>query len=97
VLYTGSFGAAAAAKLWIWRHAVATGLLKKNVGPEIERRIARRSLAVPLGCALAIGLSFVSVFVAPIGFALIPLFARVLDPTAKPKRSADDNTATESA
>jgi hypothetical protein len=52
---------------------------------------------VPLGCALAIGLSFVSVFVAPIGFALIPLFARVLDPTAKPKRSADDNTATESA
>jgi uncharacterized membrane protein len=97
VLYTGSFGAAAAAKLWIWRHAVATGLLKKNVGPEIERRIARRSLAVPLGCALAIGLSFVSVFVAPIGFALIPLFARVLDPTAKPKRSTDDNTATESA
>jgi hypothetical protein len=68
-------------------------LLKKDVGPEVERRIGRRSLAVPLGCALAIALSFVSVLVAPIGFAFIPLFARVLDPTAKAKRS----TVTESA
>jgi uncharacterized membrane protein len=97
VLYTGSFGAAAAAKLWIWRHAVATGLLKKGVGPEVERRIGRRSLAVPLGCLLAIGLSFVSVWVAPIGFAFIPLFARVLDPTTKPKRSNEETTVTESA
>jgi uncharacterized membrane protein len=83
VLYTGSFGAAAAAKLWIWRHAAATGLLKKGVDADVESRIGRRSLAVPLGCALAIGLSFVSVLVAPIGFVFIPLFARVLDPTAK--------------
>ena len=60
-------------------------------------RIARRSLAVPLGCLLAIGLSFVSVWVAPIGFVFIPLFARVLDPTAKRKRSREETTVTESA
>lgn len=83
ILYTGSFGAVATAKLWIWRHAVTSGLLKKSVGPELERRISRRSLAVPLACALAIALSFVSVLVAPIAFALIPVFARVLDPTTK--------------
>ncbi|HKV35043.1 MAG TPA: TMEM175 family protein [Pyrinomonadaceae bacterium] len=83
ILYTGSFGAVATAKLWIWRYAVASGLLKKTVSPELERRIARRSLAVPLACALAIGLSFVSILIAPIAFALIPVFARVLDPTTK--------------
>ncbi|HEY0729578.1 MAG TPA: TMEM175 family protein [Pyrinomonadaceae bacterium] len=83
ILYTGSFGLVATAKLWIWRHAVTSGLLKKNVGPELERRISRRSLAVPLACALAIALSFVSVLIAPIAFALIPVFARVLDPTTK--------------
>lgn len=83
ILYTGSFGAVATAKLWIWRHAVTSGLLKKSVGPELERKISRRSLAVPLACALAIALSFVSILIAPIAFALIPLFARVLDPTTK--------------
>jgi len=96
ILYTGSFGAVATAKLWIWRHAVASGLLKKDVSPELERRISRRSLAVPLGCALAIGLSFISLMVAPIGFVFILLFARVLDPTTKRKLSTDD-AATESA
>lgn len=96
VLYTGSFGAVATAKLWIWRHAAASGLLKKDIGPEIERRISRRSLAVPLGCALAIGLSFIGVAVAPLGFISIPIFARLLDPTTKRKLSSDD-TVTESA
>lgn len=83
ILYTASFGGVATAKLLIWRHAVATGLLKKNVGPELERRISRRSLAVPLGCALAIALSFVGLAVAPLGFLFIPVLARVLDRPAK--------------
>ena len=93
ILYTGSFGAVATAKLWIWRHAAASGLLKKGVGPEIEKRIGRRSWAVPLGCALAIALSFISVMVAPIGFVFIPLFARVLDPTRR--KSANYTEAVE--
>jgi uncharacterized membrane protein len=96
ILYTGSFGAVAAAKFWVWRHAVTSGLLKQDVGPALAKKISRRSLAVPLACLLAIVLSFVSVFAAPIAFALIPVLARVLDPTAKPKRSTDD-TVTESA
>jgi len=83
ILYTASFGGVATAKLWIWRHAVATGLLKKDLGPELERRISRRSLAVPLGCALAIALSFVTLALAPLGFLFIPVFARVLDRPAK--------------
>jgi len=83
ILYTASFGGVATAKLLIWRHAAKAGLLKKDVGPMLEQRIARRSMAVPLACAIAIGLSFISIFIAPLSFMLIPVFARVLDPTAK--------------
>ena len=83
ILYTASFGGAAIAKLLIWRHAVKANLLKKDVDPMLERRIARRSMAVPLACALAIVLSFVSIWIAPLGFIFIPLFARMLDPTSK--------------
>ena len=86
ILYTASFGGAATAKLLIWRHAAKVGLLKKDVGPMLELRIARRSMAVPLACAIAIGLSFISIFIAPLAFMLIPLFARVLDPTAKKRK-----------
>ena len=83
ILYTASFGGVATAKLLIWHHAAKANLLKKEVTPALERRIARRSLAVPLACALAIVLSFVSIFLAPVSFAFIPLLARVLDPTSK--------------
>jgi uncharacterized membrane protein len=83
ILYTASFGGVATAKLLIWRHAAKAGLLKKEVGPMLELRIARRSMAVPLACAIAIGLSFISIFIAPLSFMLIPVLARVLDPTAR--------------
>src|SRR6185503_11445343 len=91
ILYTASFGGVATAKLWIWRHAVAAKLLKEGVTPALEKRIARRSMAVPLACALAIVLSFVNIFLAPISFALIPIFARVLDPTSKKSKTATAN------
>jgi uncharacterized membrane protein len=81
ILYTASFGGVATAKLWIWRHAVRAKLLKHDVTPALELRIARRSIAVPLACALAIVLSFVSIWLAPISFIFIPLFARLFDPT----------------
>ena len=83
ILYTASFGGVATAKLFIWRHAAKANLLKREVTPALERRITRRSLAVPLACGLAIVLSFISIFLAPISFAFIPLLARVLDPTSK--------------
>ena len=83
ILYTASFGGVATAKLLIWRHAAKANLLKKDVSPALERRIARRSLAVPIACALAIVLAFVSIFIAPLAFILIPFLARVLDPTSK--------------
>lgn len=86
ILYTASFGGAATAKFLIWRHATAANLLSPDVSPEVQVRIARRSLAVPLACAVAIALSFISIFVAPMGFILIPLFARLLDPTGKNSR-----------
>ena len=96
ILYAASFGAVATAKLWIWRHATAAGLLKKDVTPELERRIARRSMAVPLACLMAIALSFVSLWLAPISFIFIPIFARVLDPTAK-RSKREPATANEEA
>jgi uncharacterized membrane protein len=83
VLYTASFACVALAKLWIWHYAVGNGLVGPNVGDTVKKRIARRSWAVPMACALAIILSLVSVFVAPIAFALIPLFARLLEPRGK--------------
>ena len=96
ILYTASFGGVATAKLWIWRHAVAARLLKPEVTPELEKRIARRSMAVPLACGLAILLSFISIFLAPVSFALIPVLARLLDPTAK-KSKSEPATANEEA
>ena len=94
ILYTASFGGGATAKLLIWRHAVKANLLKKDVSPALERRIARRSLAVPIACALAIVLAFVSIFVAPVAFIMIPFLARVLDPTSK--KSSVEAAAAES-
>jgi uncharacterized membrane protein len=93
ILYTSSFGGAATAKLLIWRHAAKANLLKKDVTPEFERRIARRSLAVPLACAMAIVLSFVSIFLAPISFMFIPLLARLFDPTSKKTTSTVNEEA----
>jgi uncharacterized membrane protein len=86
VLYTLSFGLVGLTKLWVWQYAIGKGNL---VGPEFDRfdlkRISRRSLAVPLACAVAILLSFINIRLAPSGFVLIPLVARLLDP-AKRKR-----------
>jgi uncharacterized membrane protein len=96
ILYTASFGGVAAAKLWIWHHAMSAKLLKPEVTPELEKRILRRSMAVPLACLLAIALSFISIFLAPISFAFIPVFARVLDPTSK-KSKQEPATANEEA
>ena len=96
ILYTASFGGVAVAKLLIWRHAVAAKLLKSDVSPELEVRIARRSLAVPVACAIAIALSFISILLAPISFALIPLLARVFDPTSK-KNQLESTAANEEA
>ena len=87
ILYTASFGGVATAKFWIWRHAVAAKLLKPDVTPELEKRIARRSMAVPIACGVAILLSLISIFLAPLSFMLIPLLARLLDPTSKTGKS----------
>ena len=92
ILYTASFGGVATAKLLIWRDAVKTNLLKKDVSPLLERRIARRSLAVPIACALAIVLAFVSIWVAPLAFILIPVLARFLDPTSKKTKTEPVST-----
>jgi uncharacterized membrane protein len=84
VLYTASFACVALTKLWIWHYAVGNGLVGANVSEVLKKRIARRSWAVPMACALAIMLSLVNVFMAPIAFAFIPLFARLLEPRLKP-------------
>jgi uncharacterized membrane protein len=86
MLYAASFGGVAAAKL-----------LKPEVTPELEVRIARRSMAVPIACALAILLAFVSIFLAPLSFMLIPLLARLLDPTSRKVKSATATANEEAA
>jgi hypothetical protein len=37
-------------------------------------------MAVPIACAVVVGLSFINVWIAPVGFVTIPLIARLLDP-----------------
>ena len=96
ILYTASFGGVATAKLLIWSHASKANLLKPDISPEIERRIARRSLAVPLACGMAIILAFVSIWLAPLSFMFIPLLARLLDPTSK-KNKREAAAASEEA
>ena len=95
IIYTLSFALAGLAKFWIWSYAASKPeLLADNVDANLALKIKRRSLAVPLGAISAALLSLVSIFIAPLGFALIPLFAYLLDPT---KRAAEARTGEETA
>lgn len=82
ILYTASFAVVGLTKLWVWYYVRASGnLLGLHTDAITAKRISRRSLALPLACGVAIALSAISVMIAPIAFALIPLLARFLDPT----------------
>ena len=86
LMYVAVFGLAALAKLWVWSHAVKSGLVNSDADPMLEKRIARRSLAVPLACAICMVLGmFLPNFLSFFGFPLIPLFAYLLDPNRQAK------------
>jgi hypothetical protein len=88
-MYVAVFGLAALAKLAVWNHAVKHSLTNSDADELLERRIARRSLAVPIGCLVCMLLSLIlSVSLAFLGFPLIPLFAYLLDPGKTAKISA---------
>lgn len=90
ILYAASFGAAGLAKLWVWQYASGkSGLVGAGADELTVRRISRRSLAVPAGCVAAILFSLVSIRLAPLGFVLIPLAARLLDPARGKARATD--------
>ncbi len=97
ILYTSSFAAVGLAKLWVWQYAVSKPhLVSREIDVLTARRISRRSLAVPLACAIAIGLALISIRLAPLGFATIPLLARVLDPTRRGSKTGE-RTVTDNA
>ena len=98
VLYTASFALVGLSKFWIWVYATGKGHLVPDMDSVQIKRISRRSLAVPLACGVAIGLSFISIRVAPFAFPLIPLFAYLLDPTRRnaKKRQSDEASGEES-
>jgi len=82
IFYTASFALVALAKLWVWRYASGKPqLLAGDVDSLTVKKITRRSMAVPIACGIVMGLSFVNVWLAPVGFVTIPLLARLLDPT----------------
>jgi TMEM175 potassium channel family protein len=90
MIYALSFAFAGLAKFWIWSYASSRReLLAENVDSAFALKIKRRSLAVPFGAITAALLSLISIFVAPIGFAFIPLYAYLLDPT---RRAAEIET-----
>lgn len=96
ILYAGSFGVVALMKLWVWRYAARKpALLSPAADPLTVRRISRRSWAVPLACAVAIAVSFISPWIAPIAFPLIPLFARLLDPERRGENKQPEGDSTD--
>lgn len=87
VLYAASFALAGLTKLWLWRYTAGrSNLLEEGIEAAVLQRISRRSLAVPIGCLVAILLSLIYVYLGLSGFGLIPLIARWLDPTRPTKR-----------
>ena len=89
ILYTSSFAAVGLLKLWIWEYVRGKReLLVPEMDSRAAQRISRRSLALPIACGAAILLSMISVMIAPLAFAVIPLVARLLDPTRRRVSSA---------
>jgi uncharacterized membrane protein len=86
VFYILGFAFAAMAKWWVWTYAVRRGLITDSMEGEQAGTIARRSLAVPLGClvCLLLGL-FLPIYFAVLGFLLIPVLANLLGSAKKPK------------
>jgi uncharacterized membrane protein len=80
IMYVAAFGLAALAKIWIWQYAVKHReiLLVAEVDDETVRQISLRSWAVPIVCALAIGMSFIAIAFGGFMFPLIPLVANLL-------------------
>ena len=80
MLYAASFAMAALGKLWIWRYAVSNRaqLMGDDADDEVIKQISRRSYAVPIVCAFAIGLSFIAIAFGGFAFPLIPLVANLL-------------------
>jgi uncharacterized membrane protein len=84
IIYALSFALAGLAKFWIWSYAASKPeLITAGTDPIFIRKVKRRSLAVPLGSLLAGVLALYAVYIAPLGFISIPLFANLLDPTKK--------------
>lgn len=80
ILYAGSFGLAGLGKLWIWRYAISKRetMIDPAVDDELIKQITLRSLAAPLVCLIAIGLSFIAIALGGFAFPLIPLVANLL-------------------
>jgi len=80
VLYVMGFAFAALGKILVWRYAVKNRetLLVAEIDDEMIKQISRRSWAVPIVCAVAIGLSFIAVAFGGFAFPLIPLVANLL-------------------
>ena len=82
-IYALNIALVGVAKIWLWRHAVAAGLVGKAVPREKVGEVSRRSWALPvasIGTALA---AAVGVPFAYLGFVTIPLLARLFAAAAK--------------
>ncbi len=80
ILYAASFAMAALGKIWIWRYAVRRRdeMIASEVDDETIKQISRRAWAVPIVCAIAIGLSFIAIAFGGFSFPLIPVVANLL-------------------
>ena len=80
ILYALGFAIAALGKTWIWLYVTKNRetLMSADVDDEFIKQVKMRSLAVPVVCVIAIGLSFIAVAFGGMSFPLIPLVANLL-------------------
>ncbi len=78
IFYAASLAVVGVMNHLLWRYLIRHPELLDPTTPALEMRLgAGRSLVIPAACALAVGLSFFSGWLAPLALMSIPLWTRV--------------------
>ena len=78
IFYASSLAVVGVMNHRLWRYLTRHPELLDPATPALEMRLgAGRSLVIPAACALAVGLSFVNGWLAPLALMSIPLWTRV--------------------
>jgi uncharacterized membrane protein len=82
-VYAGAFALMGLAKVGLWRHAVARGLLHPGFDPVALAQVGARTWAAPLGAVIVLLLAIARVPFAWLAFLAIPALAQLLHRAAR--------------